>query len=75
VQNNVKGGRFIFAPGFRHFGLWSLAPLLWACGEAEQNGGEGLVEKSCSLYDSQEAESETGRGQGQEVPFKGMSRL
>jgi hypothetical protein len=38
-----------------------LTPSLWACGDAEHHGGEGIVEQSCSRHGSWDAERERKR--------------
>jgi hypothetical protein len=35
-----------------------LAPLLWACDEAEHQDGEDVVEQSCSSYERGEADTD-----------------
>jgi hypothetical protein len=48
-----------------------LVPLLWVCGEAENHGGEGIMEKRCSPVDGWEAQTRGGRTWGQDISFKG----
>lgn len=43
--------------------LGFLTPLLWACGEADHQGGEGMAEQNYSTHGYQKGERESGRGQ------------
>jgi hypothetical protein len=51
-----------------------LAPSLWACGEAEHYGWEGIAEQSQSPMVAGWRET-GGRGQGQNISFKGIPKM
>jgi hypothetical protein len=55
---------------FRGFSPWSLRPTTW---EAEQHGGEHVVEQSCLSHDGGEAEKERKRCRLSKISFKGTT--
>lgn len=53
-ENNIKGGKELFASWFQRFhSMVTLLLCFWACGEAKQHG---VTDQSCLHHSSQEGE-------------------
>jgi hypothetical protein len=69
LRETIEEDILILAHSLRGFSPWLADFIPLAQGEEKHHGGAGMIEQSCSLHDSQEAERLRGRVQGQGLPF------